>query len=126
MVCALLIAIILMQSGRGGGLTESFAAAESMFGAKTNSILIRATTVLSLIFLVTSLSLAFLSTQQRQSLMSGADISEESPEAPQAHATAAGGAEATATADAQKAAENAQDTTTQQTPPVAQTDATGN
>ena len=69
LVCILLALIILMQSGRGGGLTEGFAAAESMFGAKTNVVLVRATTVLASLFLATCLSLAFLSTQKSKSLI---------------------------------------------------------
>jgi len=71
LACVLLAVIILMQSGRGGGLTESFASAESMFGAQTNEVLIKATTVFASIFLVTCLSLAFLSTKKTQSLMAG-------------------------------------------------------
>ena len=70
-ICVFLITIILMQSGRGGGLTENFSAAESIFGAKTNVILVKATTVLASIFLVTCLSLAFLSTTRNRSLMTG-------------------------------------------------------
>ena len=69
-ICLLLITIILMQSGRGGGLTEGFAAAESMFGAKTNIFLIRTTTVLAALFLITCLSLAVLSSKKDKSLMS--------------------------------------------------------
>lgn len=68
-VCILLAVIILMQSGRGGGLTEGFAAAESMFGAQTNQFLIKSTTIISTVFLVTCLSLAFLSAKKDKSLM---------------------------------------------------------
>ena len=68
-VCILLATIILMQSGRGGGLTEAFASAESLFGARTNSFLVKATTFLALIFLITCLSLAFLSSRKDKSLM---------------------------------------------------------
>lgn len=75
--CILLVTIILMQSGRGGGLTGGFAAAESMFGAKTNVMLVRATTVLSILFFTTCLSLAFLSTQASRSLMSDIDATHE-------------------------------------------------
>ena len=74
-VCAFLVTIILMQSGRGGGLTEGFAGAESMFGAKTNVFLIKATAILASCFLVTCLSLAFLSAKKGQSLMS--DVAQE-------------------------------------------------
>lgn len=68
-ICLLLIAVILMQSGRGGGLTENFAAAETMFGAKTNEFMVRATAVLAVLFLITSLSLAHISSRKQQSLM---------------------------------------------------------
>jgi preprotein translocase subunit SecG len=65
----LLIIAILMQSGRGGGLTETFSSMESIFGTKTNVFLVRATTVLSILFLITCLSLAHLSTQRGKSLL---------------------------------------------------------
>ncbi len=67
--CLLLMAVVLMQSGRGGGLTEAFAAAESVFGPKTNVLLVRATTIVGTVFLVTSLSLAYLSAQRDKSLL---------------------------------------------------------
>lgn len=70
-VCILLIGIILIQAGRGGGLVDSFAGVESMFGTKTNSFLTRSTTVLSIIFFVTCIVLALLSARQGKSLMRG-------------------------------------------------------
>lgn len=69
-VAILLIVIILMQSGRGGGLTEGFASAESIFGAKTNEFMIKATTIFATLFLITCLGLALLSAQKSKSLMS--------------------------------------------------------
>ena len=80
-VCTFLIIVILMQSGRGGGLTEGFAAAESIFGAQTNSFLVRATSIFAGLFLVTCLSLAFINAQQNQSLMS-TRVASESPMKP--------------------------------------------
>lgn len=68
-VCALLITIILIQSGRGGGLVENFSSIESMLGTKTNAFLTKTTTVLSVLFFITCLSLAFLSLRQSRSLM---------------------------------------------------------
>ena len=68
-VCVLLIALILIQRGRGGGLAESFSDVESMFGTKTNAFLTRTTTVLSVLFFITCLSLAVLSVKQSRSLM---------------------------------------------------------
>ena len=70
LVAILLIVIILMQSGRGGGLTEGFASAESLFGAKTNEFMIKGTTIFATIFLITCLGLAVLSSQKGKSLMS--------------------------------------------------------
>jgi preprotein translocase subunit SecG len=67
--CFLLIAIVLIQQGRGGGLVEIFSGVESMFGPKTNTFLTRATAVLSVMFFITCLSLAFLSSRQSRSLM---------------------------------------------------------
>jgi preprotein translocase subunit SecG len=58
-----------MQSGRGGGLTETFQSAESMFGTQTNVFMVRTTTILAVIFLSTSMILAFNSSQVTQSLM---------------------------------------------------------
>ncbi len=68
-VCILLVISILMQAGRGGGLTETFQSAESMFGTQTNVFMVRFTTILAAIFILTSLVLAFNSSKGSQSLM---------------------------------------------------------
>ena len=68
-VCVLLVIAILMQAGRGGGLTETFQSAESMFGTQTNVFMVRLTTILAAIFISTSLFLAFKSSKGDQSLM---------------------------------------------------------
>ena len=69
-LCAILLAtVILMQSGRGGGLTDTFASAESMFGAKTNEFMVRATVILAAVFLATSVLLAHLSSKKERSLI---------------------------------------------------------
>ena len=77
-----------MQSGRGGGLTESFASAESMFGAKTNQFMVRLTVTVACVFLVASLSLARLSAIKERSLISDKIIVEATdngfPEVPAA------------------------------------------
>ena len=73
-VSVLLIAIILMQTGRGGGLVESFSGVESIFGAKTNTFLVRTTTVLATLFLLNCLGLTYLSVQRNKSLMEKQDI----------------------------------------------------
>ena len=81
-VCLILVVIILMQSGRGGGLTEGFAAAESVFGAKTNEFMIKATAIAGVIFLVTSLTLAHLSSRAERSIMID-QLEQEAGELPQ-------------------------------------------
>lgn len=68
-ICLILIGIILIQAGRGGGLVEGFSGVESMFGTKTNTFLTRTTTILSVLFFLTCLSLALLSAKQSKSLM---------------------------------------------------------
>src|ERR1019366_4420334 len=68
-VCVLLVISIPMQAGRGGGLTETFQSAESMFGTQTNVFMVRLTTILAAIFISTSLILAFKSSKGNQSLM---------------------------------------------------------
>lgn len=68
-VCILLIILILIQRGRGGGLVDTFSDVESMFGTKTNAFLTRTTTVLSIIFFITCLSLALISARQSKSLL---------------------------------------------------------
>lgn len=68
-VCAALITMVLIQKGRGGGLVDTLSGVESMFGTKTPTFLTRATTILSVFFFLTCLSLAVLSLRQSKSLM---------------------------------------------------------
>lgn len=67
--CIALIGLVLIQRGRGSGLVDSFQGVESMFGTKTSSFLTRATTIFSILFFLTCLSLAVLSVQQSKSLI---------------------------------------------------------
>lgn len=69
--CGLLIIIILIQTGRGGGLVDSLSNVESMFGTKTSLFLTRTTGILAILFFLTCISLAFLSAKQSRSLLSG-------------------------------------------------------
>lgn len=62
--CFLLIVVVLMQSSKGGGLSGAFGGGggQTVFGGReTATFLSKATTYLAVIFMVTSLSLAFLS-----------------------------------------------------------------
>ena len=62
--CILLVATILMQSGKGGGLAEGFSSAESLLGAQTNVVMVKVTTGIACVFLFTCLSLAVLTARQ--------------------------------------------------------------
>ena len=83
-VCVLLVISILMQAGRGGGLTETFQSAESMFGTQTNVFMVRLTTILAAIFICTSLLFAFTSTKGDQSLMANKRLLSKVPKPPAA------------------------------------------
>lgn len=72
--CIVLIGLVLVQRGRGSGLVESFQGVESMFGTKTNAFLTRTTTILSVVFFISCLSLAIISVRQSKSLMSGVKV----------------------------------------------------
>ena len=85
-ICIALIGLVLIQRGRGSGLVDSFQGVESMFGTKTNAFLTRTTTVLSILFFITCLSLAVLSVRQSRSLMSDIKTTEPIKQAPAAAA----------------------------------------
>ncbi|MDI6740983.1 MAG: preprotein translocase subunit SecG [Candidatus Edwardsbacteria bacterium] len=62
--CLLLIAVVLMQTGKGG-LGLAFGGGESFFGGRGAApFMIRATTALAVVFMLTSLSLALVSGKQ--------------------------------------------------------------
>ena len=80
LVCFVLIAVILLQAGRGGGVADAFGGtAQSILGTRGASILTRATTVCAVFFMLTSLGLAILSAQQGRSLMHGARPRAQAP-----------------------------------------------
>ena len=69
LVSFILIAVILLQAGRGGGLADFAGAGSSALGTRASTYLTKATTVCAVIFLCTSMILAVLSAQQGRSLM---------------------------------------------------------
>src|SRR3989338_8649340 len=69
-VCLVLIAVILLQAGRGGGLSDiAGSQPQSILGTQTNAFMTRATEVCAVVFIITSLTLAIISTQKGKSLM---------------------------------------------------------
>ena len=70
-VCLVLILVILLQAGRGGGFSDMMGGSQpqSIFGTQTNNFMTRATEVCAVVFVITSLSLAVISTQRGKSLV---------------------------------------------------------
>jgi preprotein translocase subunit SecG len=66
-VCILLILIVLLQSGKGAemGVSLGGGASQTLFGAAgPATLLTKVTTVVAVIFMITSLTLAYLSGHQ--------------------------------------------------------------
>ena len=70
-VCIVLILVVLLQAGRGGGFSDMMGGGQpqGLFGTQTNAFMVKATEVCAVVFIVTSLSLAILSTQRGKSLV---------------------------------------------------------
>ena len=69
-VALFLIAVVLLQGGRGGlGEAMGGAAAQSLFGGGANTVMTRITAVAATMFMLTCLSLAALSTQRGRSVI---------------------------------------------------------
>jgi preprotein translocase subunit SecG len=73
-VCILLILIVLLQSGKGAemGVSLGGGAGQTLFGASgPATILTKITTAVAIIFMLTSLTLAYLSGHQSESSVMG-------------------------------------------------------
>jgi preprotein translocase subunit SecG len=72
-----LIAVILLQAGRGGGLSESFggSSTQTILGTKTNVFLARATAASAVIYIFTCLTLAVMTSHRGKSLVSNMPVS---------------------------------------------------
>ena len=71
-VSLVLIAVILLQAGRGGGLSDTFggSSTQTLFGTKTSVFLTRATAASAIIYILTCLSLAVMTSHRGRSLIS--------------------------------------------------------
>jgi preprotein translocase subunit SecG len=70
-VCLVLMFVVLLQQGRGGGLGAAFgggAAAQVFGGRGAGNILTRATAICAAVFMITSVSLAYLSSSGDRAL----------------------------------------------------------
>ncbi|MBI3306267.1 MAG: preprotein translocase subunit SecG [Candidatus Omnitrophica bacterium] len=73
-VCFLLIAVILLQAGRGQGLTgPNFGSGnvQSLFGTRAADFLSKATTVAAICFLFTCIGLDIIEVRKSRSLLEG-------------------------------------------------------
>jgi len=70
-VSLVLIAVILLQAGRGGGLSETFggSSTQTILGTKTSVFLKRATAASAVIYILTCLTLAVLTSHRGRSLV---------------------------------------------------------
>lgn len=70
-VSLVLIFVILLQAGRGGGLSESFggSSTQTIFGTKTSVFLTRATTVSAIVYILTCLTLGVMTSHRGRSLV---------------------------------------------------------
>jgi len=71
-VSLVLIGVILLQAGRGGGLSESFGggSTQTIFGTKTSVFLMRATAVCAVVYIITCLVLGVMTSHRGRSLVS--------------------------------------------------------
>lgn len=73
-ICSvLLVSIVLLQVGRGRGMMGFLGSstAESLFGSRAGDVLTKSTTVIAALFMVTSLSLAYISLNRTGSITRG-------------------------------------------------------
>ena len=83
-VSLVLIAVILLQAGRGGGLSESFggSSTQTILGTKTSVFLTRATAASAVIYILTCLTLAVMTSHRGRSLVSSGRVSAPLTQAP--------------------------------------------
>ena len=74
--CLLLVAVVLMQQGKGGDIAAAFggSGSQTAFGARAGAtVLTRATTVLGILFMVGAMALAITGQRSTGSVLSGVD-----------------------------------------------------
>ena len=75
-VCLLLVAVVLMQQGKGGDIAAAFggSGSQTAFGARAGAtVLTRATTVMGVLFMVGAMTLAIMGQLGTGSILSGVD-----------------------------------------------------
>ncbi len=83
LICVFLVLVILLQQGRGGGLSAFSGGAQQIFGGQgAGNILTRATGICAGLVLVTSIFLARWSTSRDRALEDAAKVETPKTEAP--------------------------------------------
>ena len=69
-VCLVLMGVVLLQQGKGGGMGSAFggASAQVFGGSGAGNLLTRATAICAAIFMITSVSLAYMSSSGDRAL----------------------------------------------------------
>jgi preprotein translocase subunit SecG len=97
LVCAFLVLVVLLQSGKGGGMGAIGGGASTtgtvFGGAGAGNFLTRLTAICAALFMILSATLAYLSTSGEKSLDDAAQTREEREAAVNAAAAEGGGAE---------------------------------
>ncbi|MDY0302092.1 MAG: preprotein translocase subunit SecG [Trichlorobacter sp.] len=90
LICFFIIGVVLLQSGKGAEMGASFGAggSQSLFGASGGgNFMTKLTSMAAIIFMLTSLTLAYLSGHnQGSSIMSGKTVAPKAVEQPAAPA----------------------------------------
>lgn len=77
-VCIFLILVVLLQQGRGGGLSGIAGGGAQVFGGRgAGNFMTRLTAICAAVFMLTSLSLAYLSSAGDRDLGDGAETSQD-------------------------------------------------
>lgn len=71
-----LIAVILLQAGKGGGVADTFGGSQmqNMFGTKSTTVLTKLTAVCAIGFIITCISLAVLSSKKTRSIVDNMNV----------------------------------------------------
>lgn len=76
-VCVFLILVVLLQQGRGGGLSGLGGGSAQVFGGRgAGNFMTRLTAICAAVFMLTSLSLAYLSSAGDRDLGDGTESSQ--------------------------------------------------
>ena len=83
-VCLFLIAVVLLQSGKGAEMGAAFGgSSQTLFGSRgAASFLGKLTTVAAVVFMLTSLSLAIVSSRSSSSVIRKAPATQQQPSPP--------------------------------------------